>query len=147
MEDRQKIFEEMIQDGYAPTDLSPGNIGKLRRKNVPRHFIQKKTKHGFVDDETSSSTRATSMYGDTKGEPLEAGEPVLIDTDLIINLHEASEQQMDILRGRINLLIRRDNITKKQAQMIFDEYDRICEERKQKQQKAELEKQDEGENR
>ena len=83
-------YEELLRDGIVWYDASVNNIGKLRRKNVPRHTIQRKVKteegEKYIDDESSSSEINTNMYGNIEGEPLEAGEYVILDTDFIYDL-------------------------------------------------------------
>lgn len=89
-EDVERVFYEMLEDGYGWLDPKYENLGRLRRQNVPRNGIQRavRTEDGiqYVDDESGSSPIATNMKGSIDGEPLGEGELVIVDTDLIVNL-------------------------------------------------------------
>ena len=86
----EKIFYELLEDGLAWIDPSSNNIGQLKRKNIPRHYIEKKIKtedgEKYIEDEEPSDEKATRISGKIDGEPLEAGEYVILDTDHIFDL-------------------------------------------------------------
>ena len=89
-----QIFDEMLEDGYAWMDPRGENIGMLTRPNIPRHNIEKKVVSDnqieYIADTSSSSEIATNITGQINGEPLQAGEYVILDTDLIYDLRDPS---------------------------------------------------------
>ena len=80
-------------------------------------------------DETESDVRATSLYGSIKGDPLEAGEYVIIDTDAVIDLNNISKDGMPKIEGIIGRQIKRRNLTRKAAAMIMKKYNSLSEEK------------------
>ena len=129
MEVVDKVFEETLEDGYAWIDPCQRNIGRLRRKNTARNYIYRKAENGYVIDETESDVRATSLYGSVKGDPLEAGEYVIIDTDAVIDLNNISKDGMPKIEGIIGRQIKRRNLTRKAAAMIMKKYNSLSEEK------------------
>ena len=90
--DVEKVFYEMLEDGYAWMDPREDNMGRLLRKNAPRHGIKKlvqtEEENKYIDDESSSDEIATNLSGKIKEEPLGEGELVILDTDLVIDLRK-----------------------------------------------------------
>lgn len=94
-EEINQVFNEFLQSDLAWMDAGKANIGKLRRKNVPRHNIEKKDVDGitYVADESSSDENATNITGKIEEKPLEEGECVVTDTDLIFDLKTMTWEQ------------------------------------------------------
>ncbi len=78
------IYSELRDDGLVWVDVKPENIGKLLRPNTTHEF-------DLRNKEINPPERATGIIGKNKGEPLQAGEYVIIDSDLIYEEKEWSE--------------------------------------------------------
>lgn len=68
-----QIYKELRKDGIIWADAKFQNVGKLRRKNVAT----------LDGKEITSDSSATGLQGNIKGESLQIGEWVIIDTDYI----------------------------------------------------------------
>lgn len=97
-----QIFNEMIEDGILWLDPNTANIGRLKRKNIPRHNIERKVDGEYVPDTSSSSEVATNISGEISGEPLDEGDYVIIDTDLIFDLNN-KEDFMRLINGNYGM--------------------------------------------
>ncbi len=88
-EDADKIFDEMLEDGYAWNDPDASNVGTLLRPNYARTGIEKKieTDEGtkYIEDTSGPGEVATNMVGDSV-DILPPGEKVIIDTDVVYDL-------------------------------------------------------------
>lgn len=100
-EELEQVYYEMLQDGIAWVDPGLANIGRLKRRNVPRHNIDKavRTEDGitYLSDTSSSSEVATNIIGEACNEPLDKGECVIIDSDLVFDLRDMTREQFDNL--------------------------------------------------
>lgn len=79
-EDIYLIYKEMRKDGIVWCDPKVGNVGRLLKKNLP--YLGKQ--EIYVDPETVG----LKENGNKDQEPLEAGELVVIDTDMIYQIEE-----------------------------------------------------------
>lgn len=68
-----QVYKELRDDGIVWTDVRFSNIGKLRRRNVPK----------LNGEEMNVDPEAVGMDREIKGKVLEVGEWVIIDTDYI----------------------------------------------------------------
>ena len=79
-----------------------GNIGRLKRKNAPRHGISRATQTEagveYVNDESESDEIATNIEGKVDGASLDAGECVVIDTDLVYDLSKIDKAKFDSIQ-------------------------------------------------
>ena len=125
----KRVFYEFLYDGYGWVDPGKDNIGRLRRKNIPRQEIPKVelTEEGktIVNsiEEMYSDEKATNMIGKVEGDTLDKGDCVVIDTDLVYDLRAISRakfesiqfppymtaQMIRDLRARFNELNKEDN--------------------------------------
>ncbi len=98
----KQVYYELLRDGFAWTDPSIENIGRLRRKNIPRHGIQKVVRSyegdSIFDDLSSSDENATNITGSVKDEPLDRGDCVIIDTDLIFDLRTIGKSKFESIQ-------------------------------------------------
>lgn len=101
-EELNQVYYELLSDGIAWTDPGMGNIGRLKRKNIPRHNVQKVVKsyegESIFDDLSSSDENATNMTGSIQGDDLDKGECVIIDTDLIYDLRKIDRAKLDSIQ-------------------------------------------------
>ena len=68
-----QIYKELRDDGIVWTDVRFSNVGKLRKRNVPK----------LNGEEMDVDPVAVGMDKEAKGRILEVGEWVIIDTDYI----------------------------------------------------------------
>ncbi|MBR2704432.1 MAG: hypothetical protein IKE91_03085 [Clostridia bacterium] len=90
----KQVFYELLNDGYAWVDPSKDNIGRLRRKNIPRQ--ENPIDNTF--DEMYSDEKATNMIGEINGDVLDKGECVIIDTDLVYDLRKISREKFNSIQ-------------------------------------------------
>lgn len=117
----EQIYDEMLNEGFFWADPRSNNIGILKRPNIPRHNIQKKvnTKDGvvYIEDQLSSDEVATEIKGQNIGEPLKAGEYVILDTDLIFDLRDPATYEKNIYYQKCMTTEMRDKLAKKTAEI------------------------------
>lgn len=68
-----QVYQELRNDGIVWTDVRFSNIGKLRKRNVPK----------LNGEEMDVDPEAVGMDKEANGRVLEVGEWVIIDTDYI----------------------------------------------------------------
>ena len=97
-EELYKIYKEMRKDGIIWTDIKRENVGRLLKQNTTNYSIG--TLEGDLDspemlkeveNEMKVSNDAVGIIGGKDEKPLQAGELVIIDSDLIY-----SEDEIDI---------------------------------------------------
>lgn len=76
-----QIYKELRDDGIVWTDVRFANVGKLRKRNVPK----------LDGEEMDVDPEAVGMDKSVKGKVLEVGEWVIIDTDYICKEEDYSK--------------------------------------------------------